>query len=99
MKTISVEPHLLALCGVKSERAEDLTREEIKILMQWCDWQTEELWDDMSLQEILNVYRATAEWDDFESWASENWPAAYAAWNRAVIKPGNKMTPRDRHAA
>jgi hypothetical protein len=53
----------------------------------------------MSLQEILNVYRATAEYDTFEGWAEEDWRAAYAAWNRAVIKPGNKMQPRDKRAA
>jgi hypothetical protein len=30
-----------------------------------------------------------------EGWAEEDWRAAYAAWNRAVIDPGNKMRPRD----
>ena len=48
----------------------------------------------MSLQEILNVYRATAEWVNFETWAAEDWEAAYAAWNAAVIDEGNQMMPR-----
>lgn len=75
-------------------RAENLTRDETATLMAWCDLQTESLWDKMSLQEILNVYRATSEWTTFEAWAEEDWRAAYAAWNRAVIDTGNKMRPR-----
>lgn len=90
-KTISVPPDVLALCFVKAERAEALTRDEVASLMVWCDYQREDLWTDMSLQEILNVYRATAEYDSFEGWAEEDREAAHAAWNRAVISPGNKM--------
>lgn len=94
-KTVKVSDKIIALCGVKSEKAENLTREEVQSLMNWCDHQTEDLWEDMSLQEILNVYRATAEYDTFEGWAEEDWKAAHAAWNKAVIDPGNKMLPRD----
>lgn len=100
IKTVKAVPaSILALCAVKAERAADLTREEVSALMGWCDCQTEDLWSEMSLQEILNVYRATAEYDTFEGWAEEDWRLAYAAWNRAVIKTGNKMQPRDRRAA
>lgn len=74
--------------------ATEMTREEIVVLMGWCDWQEEDLWNDMSLQEILNVYRVSAEWENWESWAQEDWKAAYRAWNHAVINPGNKMRPR-----
>lgn len=94
MKTVKVEPRFLALCNVKAERAADLTRDEVGSLMSWCDCQREDLWDSMSLQEILNVYRATAEYDTFEGWAEEDWPAAYKAWNAAVIDKGNRMEPR-----
>jgi hypothetical protein len=95
IRTVAVPPSVLALCAVKTERAEDLTREDISALTNWCDCQTEGLWAEMSLQEILNVYRATAEYDTFEGWAEEDWQAAHAAWNAAVIKPGNRMVPRD----
>lgn len=94
-KTVKVDAKALALCAVKAERAEDLTLEEIDALVGWCDCQNADLWDGMGLQEILNVYRATAEYVTFEAWADEDWRAAYKAWNAAVIKPGNKMKPRN----
>lgn len=93
VKTIAVPPNVLALCFVKAERAAALTREETVGLMGWCDCQREDLWTHMTLQEILNVYRATAEYDTFEGWAEEDRKAAHAAWNRAVISPGNRMMP------
>lgn len=86
LKTVKVTPAALALCGVKAERVENLTREEIKSLMSWCDYQTESLWDDMNLQEILNVYRVSADWEDFESWAQEEGDIARKAWNKVVRK-------------
>jgi len=93
-KTIKNVPlKFLQLCTVKSEKAQDLTRDEICALMGWCDCQEDALWDSMSLQEILNVYRVSAEWDTWEGWASEDVKAAHKAWNRAVIWPGNKMQP------
>lgn len=95
IKTVKVDPKFLALCGVKAPVASQMTREETAILMNWCDSQREDLWDGMSLQEILNVYRATAEWDNFEGWAEEDWNSAYKAWNSAVIDPGNKMQARE----
>lgn len=93
-KTIKVDDKVLSYCFVKTERASELTREETQALMHWCDAQAEDLWSGMSLQEILNVYRATAEYDTFEGWAEDDRKAAHAAWNRAVIKPGNRMAPR-----
>lgn len=90
-KSIEVAPAVLALCSVKAILASDLTRQEAADLMHWCDWQTESLWDNMSLQEILNVYRVSAEWDTWECWSQEDRKAAHAAWNRAVIKSGNRM--------
>jgi hypothetical protein len=93
-KSISVEPQVLALCSVKAALASALTRQEIADLMSWCDCQEEALWDDMTLQEILNVYRVSAEWDTWQGWAEEDRKAAHAAWNRAVVDPGNRMMPR-----
>jgi hypothetical protein len=90
-KTIPVASKVLALRSVKADRAAALTREEVVSLMEWCDYQREDLWESMSLQEILNVYRAAAEYETFEAWAEEDRKAAHAAWNRAVISPGNKM--------
>ena len=44
LNTVKVKPEAIALCSVKAERAEDLTSEEVKNLMHWCNWQTESLW-------------------------------------------------------
>lgn len=94
MKTIEVDANVLELCNVKAKFASELTREETVNLMSWCDWQDESLWEDMNLQEILNVYRVSDEYDTWEGWANEDWKTAYKAWNSAVIDPGNKMKDR-----
>ena len=90
LNTVKVKPEVIALCSVKAERAEDLTSEEVKNLIHWCDWQTESLWDGMNLQEILNVYRVSAEWEDFESWTQEEGDIARKAWN-SVVRPENRL--------
>lgn len=89
IKTIPVTEDALALCAVKSTLASDLTREETASLMGWCDSQPESLWDALCLQEILNVYRASAKYDSFSGWLDEDRPAAIRAWNLAVISPAN----------
>lgn len=94
IKAISVPAKIIERCAVQSAYATDLTFEELQALVNWCNCQSSDLWEDMSLQEILNVYRATSEWCTFEAWAAEDWKAAYAAWNAAVIDEGNQMTPR-----
>ena len=93
-KTIKVSQKILAHCFVKSERATNLSLEEMEALINWCGCQRADLWEGMGLQEILNVYRATAEYETFEGWAEEDWQSAYKAWNSAVINPDNRMTPR-----
>lgn len=94
-KTVDVAKANVRWLGVVTARsAADLSLEMIEVLVSWCGWQRSDLWDGLSLQEILNVYRATAEWDNFEGWAEEDWRAAYKAWNSAVINPGNKMQAR-----
>lgn len=93
-KGVQVSDKVLEHCAVKAMYADQLNLEDIKALVYWCNSQTSDLWDGMSLQEILNVYRATAEWYSFEVWAQEDWEAACAAWNAAVIDEGNQMTPR-----
>ncbi len=92
MKTIKVSRKVLELCFVKAEHASDLDREQTANLMAWCDCQSEDLWTDMTLQEILNVYRVSAEWNTFEDWADADRETAHEAWNSAVIDPGNQMT-------
>lgn len=91
MHTINVSPRALTLCNVKARNASELTREETESLMSWCDCQTESLWDDMTLQEILNVYRVSAEYVTWEDWAMDDRKAAHKAWNRAVIQSHNRM--------
>ena len=93
-KVVQVSDKVLKHCAVKAMYADQLKLEECEALVNWCNCQSSDLWEDMSLQEILNVYRATAEWDTFEAWASADWEAAYAAWNAAVIDEGNQMMPR-----
>ena len=93
IKVVQVKDTVLALCAVKAAHADQLTIEECEALVNWCSHQQSDLWEDMSLQEILNVYRATAEWVTFEAWAMEDREAAHAAWNEAVIDPGNKLYP------
>lgn len=92
---ITAQAQVLALSrsSVKAQRAEDLTFREIADLVNWCNHQRSNLWEEMSLQEILNVYRVSIEWDTWEGWASEERGAARKAWDRAVISPGNKMAP------
>lgn len=90
VKPVKVSPAVLALCFVKAELASELTREETQSLMNWCDYQRESLWEDMNLQEILNVYRVSAEYDSFEGWESEDSDAARKAWNR-VVRPANRL--------
>lgn len=93
-KGVQISDKVLEHCAVKAMYADQLKFEELQALVNWCNCQSSDLWEDMSLQEILNVYRTTAEWDTFEAWASADWEAAYAAWNAAVIDEGNQMTPR-----
>ena len=95
-RAVQVKPDILALCAVKAAHAEDLTREEIASLMNWCDYQQEDLWDGMNLQEILNVYRVSAEWENFESWAIEQGDVARKAWN-GVVRPINRLNLIERH--
>lgn len=91
IKSVQVSAKALSLCAVKAEFAHQLGRDETAALMAWCDCQAEDLWMDMSLQEILNVYRASAEYDTWSGWASTDRTAAHKAWNAAVIDPGNRM--------
>lgn len=80
----------LAGCFVKAWRAIDLTRDETKALMNWCDHQAEDLWDGMALQEILNVYRLSAPWENFEAWAEAEGDKARRAWN-SMVRPMNHL--------
>lgn len=94
MKTITLtatQAQTLLLQGFDQAHAALLTREQARQLTNWCDCQSEALWDGMSLQECLNVYRVSWEWDTWEGWSEEDRPAAHAAWNSAVIDPGNRM--------
>jgi hypothetical protein len=90
MATIFVTDKAISLCAVKARNASDLTREEIKALTYWCDCQTKSLWDDLTLQEILNVYRVSAEWMTWEDWLDEERIKAVRGWNRATF-PKNHM--------
>lgn len=91
MKTIALTANQSANLAVKAQAVADLTLEDCRMLARWADCQSAYLWDDMNLQEILNVYRVSYEWDTWEGWAEEDRPASHRAWNSAVIDPGNRM--------
>ncbi len=82
--SVDVSESDLSLCGVKSRYASELDLEELQALVNWCGWQDSSLWEGMTLQEILNVYRVSAKWDTWQGWASESRGQAVWAWNRAV---------------
>lgn len=94
IKTIEVSDTVIALCNVTSKLASEMSIDEASSLLNWCSYQDSSLWEGMSLQEILNVYRVSAVWLNWEAWAEEDWEAAYEAWNSAVIDPKNKLIPR-----
>lgn len=98
LKTVALTPAqvtgLVGGGGFDQRHAALLTMPQMVQLATWCDCQHSALWDDMTVQEILNVYRISWEWDTWEGWAEDDRPAAHAAWNRAVIDPGNKMVPQ-----
>lgn len=73
-----------------TSNAGQLSREQVVHLMSWCDYQTESLWDGMTLQEILNVYRVSAVWENFEGWVEQEGDVARRAWN-AVVRPSNHL--------
>jgi len=62
-----------------------LSRDEVQRLMGWCDRQRESLWDGMTLQDILNVWHISCQWDNFESWSEDEGDVARLCWN-AVVK-------------
>lgn len=77
--------------GIKSKVVGGLTLDDMRVLLNWCGWQDESLWDGMSLQEILNVYHVSNKWDTWELWAQAEGDIAREAWNAVVATHGNKM--------
>lgn len=67
-----------------------LNREQVSDLMGWCDFQDESLWDGMTMQEILNIWHVSIEYDSFEGWAQERGDEARKQWNR-VTYPNNHL--------
>lgn len=76
--------------AVRAVRAGDLGRDDIAILTNWCNHQREALWQGMNLQEILNVYRLSAEYDNFEQFIEDVGNVARREWNRGV-RQQNKL--------
>lgn len=81
------DKHLKNL-SVKAIRPADLTVEELIDLAAWCEGQSSDMWTGMNLQEVLNVYRISAEWINWELWADEEGDVAREAWNK-VVRPEN----------
>ena len=76
---------------VRAASVMDMTLDEACQLRYWAQWQNSKLWENMSLQEILNVYRVSSHWATWENWYNEEPNMAKMAWNEAVIDPKNKM--------
>ncbi len=91
IKPVAVDEKALALCVAKGAVVGDLTLDEMEAVVNWCGFQRSDLWDGLTLQEILNVYRISAEYETWEGWAQEDRRGAHVGWNRAVIHFGNRM--------
>jgi hypothetical protein len=88
MKTVTVGTKALSLLFIKSDDARNMSLEEIGALKYWCDCQCASLWERMTTQEILNVYRVSAHWETWEAWQEEEGEAARKAWDM-VVNPVN----------
>lgn len=75
---------------VKEMRADRLTLDQIEHLVHWCGMQDGNLWEGMTLQEIVNVYRISAEYENFESFAEQEGDNARKKWN-AVVRTHNQL--------
>lgn len=64
--------------------ASELLFQEIAILFEWAEEQDSEFFIDLSLQEVLNVYRVSADYEDFEEFLDLNPEKAVVAYNSAV---------------
>lgn len=95
LDAVPVPDKLLKTLSVKAVYAADLTVEEMINLASWCEGQSSDLWDGLSLQEVLNVYRVSAEWINFELWTQDEGDIARRAWNR-VVRPDNHLETADR---
>lgn len=93
MKTIDVPEKALALIAIKARTVEAMDLDDLRALISWCEWQAECLWSDLSPQELLNIYRVSAEWTTWTAWCEEDEAAAVRAFNRAV-KPSHRLLRR-----
>lgn len=73
------------------KNAAKLSLEDVARLVNWCSWQSSDLWEGMTLQDILNVYHASRDWDTFEGWTEEEGDVARIAWNKAVKDTGHHL--------
>lgn len=75
---------------VKKSDASKLTLDEIEHIVHWCGFQDGNLWEGMTLQEILNVYRISGEFDSFECMAEQEGDGARRKWNN-VVRRKNRL--------
>lgn len=80
------------LGAVKKRLAEDLTMGDVQILVNWTNWQASSLYEELTLQEVLNVYRVSSDWVTWQAWAEDDVKAACKAWN-GVTLPENHRSP------
>lgn len=64
--------------------AGNLFFEEISLLIEWTEYQDSRLFDGLTLQELLNLYRISAEHGDIDAWFEEDPEAALIGYNSAV---------------
>lgn len=70
--------------------ASDLRYEEISIIIEWADAQDPRLFEDLNLQELLNLYRISVDRGDIDNWFEEDPEGAVVAYNSAV-NPDNVL--------
>ena len=66
--------------------ASELLYQEIAIIFEWAEEQDSDFFVDLSLQEVLNVYRVSADYEDFEEFLEMNSEKAVEAYNSAVAE-------------
>lgn len=71
---------------IQQSQAADLSRDDLAALVNWSNCQEPGLINDLTTQELLNVYRMSAEYDTVVDWLAEKGNFAVRAFNH-VVRP------------
>lgn len=90
MKFIELTKQQEEYLDFTTKDASELLFQDIVLLLDWCSMQDDNMFIDLSLQELLNLYRISHNWEDFDMWFNEEPKAALNAYNAAVDE-SNRM--------